>query len=127
MTRCLNEPQRVGLDSILIARHLLLLVAPFRQFDLVREQVTPSQNMPQPKRRPQSPQALSRLPIPAIPMLNLHEPVIISVALEPRHTISRDFVLEVDIGHRRTVIMRVEMFLRGYVAELDAHPGGDVL
>ena len=43
-------------------------------------------------------------------MLNLHEPVVISIALEPRHTISRDFVLKVDIGDWRTVVMRVEMF-----------------
>ena len=45
MVRRLDVPQRVGHDRVLVARHLLLLVRPVWQLDLVREQVAPGERV----------------------------------------------------------------------------------
>lgn len=95
----LNEPQRVRLDSLLIARNFLLLKAPLRELDLVREQVTACHRMLQPEVRPEGPQALRRLAVPLVALVYFHDPVIVCVAWVVGHAIPRDLLLEVDIGH----------------------------
>ena len=116
----LHEPQRVIAHRILVARHLLLLPSPVGQLDLVREQVAPLQRMAQPERRPQRPYTLIRLLIPPIPMLNLHNPIIIRIPRKVRHPIRRHLVLEVDVAHGRADVVRVQVALRLDVAQLDA-------
>ena len=75
----LDIPQRILPGGVLVARHLvtvsldpamikradlLLLVRPVGQLDLVREEVTPAQNMPESELRPQGPELMPSLSIP---------------------------------------------------------------
>ena len=116
----LNKPQRIILYRILITRHLLLLKAPLRQLDLVRKEIAPLQRMPQPKLRPQRPHPLLALLVPPIPLGNLDDPVIVRISNEALESIRRDLVLEIHLGHRRAVVVRVQVLLRRGVPELDA-------
>ena len=70
----LNHPQRVILDSILVASNFLLLKSPLRKLNLVREQVTAGECMPQPELGPQGPKTLSCLAILLVAFVNLDNP-----------------------------------------------------
>lgn len=54
----LNVPQRVGHDCLLVASDFLLLERPFRELDLVGEQVAARHGVLQPELRPERPDAL---------------------------------------------------------------------
>lgn len=114
----LNHPQRVRLHGILITRHLLLLISPLRQLNLMRKQITPRQHMPQPKLCPQRLQRFR-------PAIELNDPIVIRVAYEARHTVRGDLVLEFNLGYGRTEVVRVQVLFGGEVAELEASAVGD--
>lgn len=105
----LNKPKRVRLHSVLVTRHLLLLVPPLRQLDLVGEQITPLQRMLQPKQRPQRSHPLPTLLVPLIALINLHNPIIIGVPNEVLQPVARHLVLEIHIRHWRAEIVRVQV------------------
>jgi hypothetical protein len=60
-------------------------------------------------------------------VLDFYNPVVVRVTYKTGHTVARDLVLEVDVRHWRTVIVRMEMFLGSDMAELDTHVRSDVL
>jgi hypothetical protein len=61
-----------------------------------------------------------------IAVLDLDDKVIIRVARKARETVARDLVLEVDLRHRRAVVMRVQTLLGRDVFEANDHPIRDV-
>ena len=105
MIRRLDKPQRIRPGRVLITCHLLLLKSPIGQLDLVREQVTPRQGMPQPKNRPQRPQPLRRLLVPLVSALNLHKPVVVGVTDETAVAVRRHFVLEINVRNGWAVVV----------------------
>ena len=92
-----DNPPRVRLHSLLVAGNLLLFETPFWQLDLVTEQITTCHRMAQPEPRPQSLQPLPTLGVMLIALINLDEPIVVGVTGETRETISRDFLLEIDV------------------------------
>ena len=103
MIRRLDKPQRIRPGRILITRHLLLLKPLVGQLDLVREQITSRQGMPQPKNRPQRPQPLRRLLVPLVSALNLHKPVVVGVT--DAVAVRRHFILEINVRNGRAVVV----------------------
>lgn len=83
--------------------------------------------MSQPKCSPECPESLKRLRVTFIPFLDLDDPIIVRVAREAGHTISRDFILEVDVGDGRSKVVRVEVFACSKVKEFDSHVGANVV
>lgn len=122
-----DHPQRVRPNRVLVARHLLLLKAPLRQLDLVREEVAPRERVPEPELGSDRAQALGRLRVLAVAVLNLDEPVVVHVAREALHAVPGDLVLEIDVADRRAQLVRVQVLVRRDVLELDAHVRRDVV
>ena len=112
--------QQIRPNRILITCHLLLLKPPVGILDLVREQITSCQCMPQPKNRPQRARSLSRLVVPLVSALDLHEPGVVGVASEAAFVVHRNFVLEINVRNGRAVVERVEAPVSGDVLELYA-------
>lgn len=100
-----NVPERVQFHSILVARHFLLFKSPLRQFDLMGEKVTAGHIMSQTKLSPQGSKTLARLPVASVTVIDLDNPVVVRVAGKVWDAISGHFILEIDFGHWRTVIM----------------------
>lgn len=140
----LDVPQTVGLDRVLVARNLLLLEAPLGEFDLttnqdqstfrgragychylVREQITPLQRMPQPENRPNCPKPSPGGLILTIPILDLHDPIIVCVTNKTGEPITRHLILEIDIADGRTDVMGVQALERRDVFQADLHVVGD--
>jgi hypothetical protein len=55
-------------------------------------------------------------------VLYLDKPVVVGVTSEAVHSVSGHLVLKFDIGDWWTDVVRVEMLMSCYVAQLDAHP-----
>lgn len=123
----LHDPKRVEPNRVLVTRNLLLLEPPLRELDLVRKQVASGQRMAQSKHRPERAEALGRLPVRAVAVVNLDEPVVVHVAGEPRHAVSRHLVLEIDVRDRRAQLVRVQVLLRRDMPELDTRARRHVL
>lgn len=126
MDSCLNIPQRVVQNRLLIAGHLLLLVRPIRQLDFVREEVAPRQRVPQAELRSQRADPLARLAIPVVALDDLDDPVIVRVSDEASHAVRGDLLLEVHIGYWWAEVVRVQGLVGRGVAELDACASRDV-
>ena len=122
-----DDPQRVGFDGVLVASDLLLLETPRGKLDLVREEIAPSQCMPKPEHRAQSPETLGRLRVTPVASLDLHDPVVVRVPRKIRHTVRRHLVLEIDLGDWGTEVVRVETLLGRKMAKLDARAVFDVV
>lgn len=121
-----DEPDRVWLHRLLVTRYLLLFKGPVRQLDFVREQITPCHRMPQSEVRPEGSQALRRLAVTLVALVDLHNPVVVRITRVVRHAIARYLLLEVDIRDRRTLVMRVQVLVRRDVLQLDLHARLDV-
>lgn len=117
----LNIPKRVIPHRILVTRHLLLFKRPIRQLDLVREQITPRQRMPQLELGPKR----LHSPIPPRTLIDLDNPVIVRVTLEARVSVRADLVLEFNVRDRWAHVVRVETFGGGDVFEADGHAVAD--
>lgn len=76
--------------------------------------------MSQPEVRSHSLQPLARLPVAPVTLLDHDDPVIIDVARKARHAVPRYLVLEFDVRHGRTDVVRVEGLVGEDVSELDA-------
>lgn len=87
----------------------------------MREQVAASQGVAQPELCPQSTKTLPSLAVFVVSFVYFDEPVIVGVADKPSHAVCRNFILEVHVGHGRTIIVRVERLIGGDVSELDLH------
>ena len=92
----------------------------------MRKQVTPRKLVSQSELGPESFEPLEALPIALLAILNLDNEVIVRVAAKARETVAGDLVLEVDLGHRRAVVVRVQALFGRNVLESDDHPIGDV-
>lgn len=113
----LDIPKGIIPDRILVTRHLLLLICPIRQLDLMREQIASCQRMTQLELRPQG----LHIPIPPRALIDLHNPIIVRITLEARVPVRADFVLEVDVRDGWTHIVRVEALGGGDMFEADGH------
>lgn len=122
----LNVPKRVGHDCLLVASNFLLLERPFRELDLVGEQVAARHGVLQPELRPERSDALRRLPIAPVTLVDLDNPVVVRVTRVAGDAVARDFILELDVGDGRANIVRVQRLLSLNVPELDASTFGDV-
>lgn len=123
----LDVPQRVHEHGLLVARHFLLFKSPVRKLDLVREQVTAGLRVPQAEVSAQSPKTFARLLVALVTLDNFHDPIIVGVSSISRDAITGHFLLEVDVGHGRTDVMRMEGFLRLNVPDLNACARSDVV
>jgi hypothetical protein len=83
----LDVPQRVGINSILVVRDLLLFESPLGEFHLAREEVAARIQVPKLEMRPQRPQALARLFFVAVALFNRDNLVVLDVADEASHAI----------------------------------------
>lgn len=122
----LDIPQRVREDSLLVARHFLLLKGPLGKLDFVREQVAAGHGMPEAEVSAQSPETLARLLVALVTLVDLHDPVVVGVTSIARDTVARHLLLEVDIRDRGTDVVRVEGLVGRDMPELDASAAGDV-
>jgi hypothetical protein len=105
------------MTRILVASYLLLLETPVGELDLVREEVTPGEEMPQLELGPERLNLLLRDPSVALGLVDLDNPMVVRVAVEPFEPIRRDFVLVVDFGDRSADVVRVELLVSGGVVE----------
>lgn len=92
----------------------------------MREQIAPRELVPQAELGPQRPEALEALPIALIAVLDLDDKVVVRVALEAGEPVAGDLVLEVDLGHGRAVVVRVQALLGRGMLKPDDHPVRDV-
>jgi hypothetical protein len=87
-----------------------LLETPFWELDLVREEVASLHLMAQSELGRECLQPLPRVPIPAIAILNLDDPIVVGIPREALKTIRADFVLEIDIGDGWSDVVGVKAF-----------------
>lgn len=92
----------------------------------MRKQVTPRNLVPKAELGPQRYETLEALSITFVAILNLDDKVIIRVPLKARETVARDLILEIDLGHGRAVVVRVQALVGRDVLKADGHPVGDV-
>ena len=90
------------------------------------EQIAAGVDVSQAEMRPESAEAFARFLVALAPFVDLYEPVVVGITGIARDTISRNFLLEVNVGDWRTNVMRVKRFVSLDVAELDAHSRCDV-
>jgi hypothetical protein len=105
VTICLDKPQRIRADGILIACDLLLFKAPLRQLDFMRKQIAPRKLVSQSELGPQGFETLEALTIAFLAVFNLDDKVVVRVALKARETVARDFILEINLGHGRAMVV----------------------
>ncbi len=81
--------------------------------------------MPEPNHSPQGPNPVSTILVllASVTTVDLNIPVIVGIARESFHTVSRDLVLKVDFRHGGSVVMRVEMLVSCDMKEFDACAG----
>ncbi len=96
---------------MLVASDFLLLKRPLWELDLVGEQIAARHGMLEPELRPERPDALRRLPIAPVTLVDLDNPVVVRVPRVARDAIAGDFVLKLDVGHRRADVVRVQRLL----------------
>lgn len=65
--------------------------------------------------------------IPFVALFNLHNPFIIRVACKAMHPVSRHLILKINIRHRWSNIMRVEVEFCDEMAQFEPSTCGDVL
>lgn len=92
----------------------------------MRKQITPRKLVLKAELCPQSFESFEALSVVLIAVLDLDDEVIIRVARKARETVAGDLILEVDLGHRRAKVVRVQALLGPDVLEADGHPIRDI-
>lgn len=113
----LDIPKRILMARVLVARNLLLLESPIGKFNLMREKVAPRKKMPQLELRPQRFNLLLRESSVALRLVDLDDPVVVGVTVEPFEPVRRDFVLVVHLGDGSADVVRVKLLVRRGVVE----------
>ena len=99
--------------------NLLLLEAPLRKLDLVREQYAASHHVDEPELGLDGSETLLCLLSVGLLLDNLNTEQVVRVSLKSLITVGRDFVLPVSLCDRGTDIVRVKTAISGDVVEPD--------
>ena len=82
--------------------------------------------MPKAELGSQSFESFRAFSVVPIAVLDLDDEVIIRVTRKARETVAGDLILEVDLGHRWAMVVRVQALFGRDVLEADDHPIGDM-